>query len=73
MPSTQSSSSGSFQQWNRLADGMERFHSHFKWEYENVYKVSLRSESRVWSLERGVRGLAVVGWMSEWGVWGLGS
>lgn len=32
---------GSFKDWNRLADGMERFHSHFKWEYDNTYKVGL--------------------------------
>jgi len=31
---------GSFKEWNRLADAMERFHSHFRWEYDNIYRVS---------------------------------
>lgn len=31
---------GEFRKWNKLADGMERFHEKFAWEFNNVYDVS---------------------------------
>ncbi|WOO82507.1 uncharacterized protein LOC62_04G005992 [Vanrija pseudolonga] len=27
-------------QWNRLADGMERFHGHFRWEFDRLYNIA---------------------------------
>lgn len=29
---------GDFRQWNRLADSMDRFHNHFRWEYKNIHE-----------------------------------
>lgn len=48
---------GNFKEWNRLADGMDRFHNHFRWEYKNVYDNALGgyAKKRGQNLQRFLR------------------
>lgn len=48
---------GNFKEWNRLADGMDRFHNHFRWEYANVYDNALGgyAKKRGQNLQRFLR------------------
>ncbi|KAL7423457.1 hypothetical protein Q5752_001037 [Cryptotrichosporon argae] len=31
---------GTVKEWNVLADGMDRFHNHFRWEYNRIYTLA---------------------------------
>lgn len=48
---------GNFKEWNRLADSMDRFHNHFRWEYKNVYDNALGgyAKKRGQNLQRFLR------------------
>jgi hypothetical protein len=41
-------------EWNKLADAMEYYHSHFRHSFESIYDVSTRSEQTVAGKRGGV-------------------